>query len=102
MSILPAILIELKNCKGLFRSTSGYINQLGFFFVLFLMNYSVECQMKSLSNLCVRFAMFPIFLAIMYVRIIRQTLKIVISILQSLPKPVDTNPKKRLIMYFFF
>ncbi len=26
--------------------------------------YSVECQTKSLSNLCVRFIMFPIFLAI--------------------------------------
>ncbi len=49
---------------GLFRSTSGYINQLGFCYVLFLTYYSVECQTKSLSNLRVRFAMFPIFLAI--------------------------------------
>ena len=46
-------------------STSGYINQLGFCFVLFLTYYSVECQTKSLSNLCVRFIMFPIFLAIL-------------------------------------
>ncbi len=50
---------------GLFRSTSGYINQLGFCFVLFLTNYSVECQTKSLSNICVRFTMLPIFLAIL-------------------------------------
>ncbi len=54
---------------GLFRSTSGYINQLGFRFVLFLTYYSVECQTKSLSNLCVRFAMLPIFLAISNVSI---------------------------------
>ncbi len=48
---------------GLFRSISGYINQLGFFLVLFLTYYSVvECQTKSLSNPCVPSAMFPIFL----------------------------------------
>ena len=40
-------------------------NQLGFCFVLFLTYYSVECQTKSLSNLCFRFAMLPIFLAIL-------------------------------------
>ncbi len=51
---------------GLFRFTSGYINHLGFCFVLFLTYYSVECQTKSLSNLCVLFIMFPIFLAIFY------------------------------------
>ncbi len=38
---------------GLFRSTSGYINQLGFYFVLFLTYYSVECQTKSLSSIYV-------------------------------------------------
>ncbi len=48
---------------GLFRSTSGYINQSGFCFVFFKTYYSVECQTKSLSNLCVRFIMIPIFLA---------------------------------------
>ncbi len=31
---------------------------------VFLTYYSVGCQTKSLSNLCVRFAMFPVFLAI--------------------------------------
>ncbi len=50
---------------GLFRSTSGYINQLGFCFVIFLTYYSVGCQTKSLSNLSVRFIMFTIFLAIL-------------------------------------
>ncbi len=45
--------------------TSGYINLLGFCFFPFPSYYSVECQTKSLSNLCVRFAMFPIFLAIL-------------------------------------
>ncbi len=50
---------------GLSRSTSEYINQLGFCFVLFLTYYSVECQTNSLSNLCFRFAMLPIFLAIL-------------------------------------
>ncbi len=39
-------------------------NQLGICFVLFLTYYSVECQTESLSNLCFRFAMLPIFLAI--------------------------------------
>ncbi len=50
---------------GLFRSTSGYTNLLGFNVVLFLMYYSVECQTKSLNNPCVRFTMSPIFLAIL-------------------------------------
>ena len=39
-------------------------NQLGFCFVLFLAYYSVQGQTKSLSNPCVRFIMFSIFLAI--------------------------------------
>ena len=33
-------------------------------FVLFLAYYSVQCQTKSFSNPCIRFAMFPMFLAI--------------------------------------
>ncbi len=37
--------------------------QLGFCFVLSLTYYAVECQTKSLSNLCVCFIMFSIFLA---------------------------------------
>ncbi len=41
-----------------------YVGFLGFCFVLVLTYYSVECQTKSLSNLCVRFIMVPIFLAI--------------------------------------
>ncbi len=33
--------------------------------IMNLTYFSVECQMKSLSNLCVRFIMFPIFLSIL-------------------------------------
>ncbi len=44
---------------GLFQTTSGYNNLLGF--ILFLTCYSVECKAKSLSNPCFRFAMLLIF-----------------------------------------
>ncbi len=50
---------------GLHISIHIWVHKLSFCFVLFLTYYSVECQTKSLINLCVRFAMFPIFLAIL-------------------------------------